>query len=166
MRQTIGLPIYDDGRGFEATGDVAGACCAIMIEVVGPGDARPCGGRQCLLSTHADISGSGCPSGSDSPLLYLGRVDRLRRWRDYWTLGVAVTLMLAVCIIGFAAVARVVVMGIAAVVGPNHPSLDDWYYISAIVWLPLSVGFAMPWVSYFLKPRLDAMNQVRRRKRY
>jgi hypothetical protein len=74
--------------------------------------------------------------------------------------------MLAVCIIGFAAVARVVVMGIAAVVGPNHPSLDDWYYISAIVWLPLSVGFAMPWVSYFLKPRLDAMNQVRRRKRY
>jgi hypothetical protein len=74
--------------------------------------------------------------------------------------------MLAVSISGFAAVAWVILMGISAMVGPNHSNLDDWYFISAIVWLPLSVGVAMPWVSYFLKTRLDVMNQVTRRKRY
>ena len=86
-------------------------------------------------------------------------MDRLRRLRSYWALGFAVLLLLLASAALFAAVALLIITVLAALMGQGDPAYTDWFYVSAFVWLPISVGVVIPSLTRIFRHRLEAVTE-------
>jgi len=84
-------------------------------------------------------------------------MDRLRRLRDYWALGFAVLLLLLASAALFAGGALLIITLLATLMGQGDPAYTDWFYVSAFVWLPISVGIVIPSLTRIFRRRLDAV---------
>lgn len=72
---------------------------------------------------------------------------RLRTLLDLWQLGALYALAIGLALVAAFAVAALVAFGIGYTVGASDRQSFSWAAASAIVWLPLAVGYAAPKVA-------------------
>jgi hypothetical protein len=72
--------------------------------------------------------------------------DILRRWRDQWALGAGVLVIAGLSVLLFGCGAAILLALLGPALGLDDAGMMDWLWVSAILWLPLSLGLALPYI--------------------
>ena len=87
----------------------------------------------------------------------------LSKLGNRYALGAAVCVPLAASVAIFGAAAYLIVGAAGGALGMDSEGVRLWFILSALVWLPLAVGVAVPAIVSIFGPRVAATNERERR---